>query len=178
MRYYKKLFGKNTSINFYTEAIMITIISAVLTWFLVFILIPIERIRKIWPIAIISFILLFSVDSVFINLGYYRFNINMLNILNIPLFYLLSGAAFGILVLNWLTPKPWSKLIALIFFAGLTTLLEYIYTLYGAFVPLHNYDFLSSFILNTAGYSWHIWLTFTLFGEEKIYEGKKSRFHI
>ena len=157
---------------------MTSVIWATMLWGIVLILLPIERLRLIWPVGIISFILLFIIDFTFSNLGYYKFIGEAFAIGGIPLFYLAGGAAGGILLVNWLNRNVWSKIIAILLFSSLLVISEYIFLITGVFKHLHNFDLLISFTLNIAGLSMLVWLSFAVVGEEEIYNGNKGRFYV
>lgn len=52
---------------------MENLIWSVILWALVFIIIPIGRIKKLWPVGVISFIWMTTLTFIFVHLGYYHF---------------------------------------------------------------------------------------------------------
>lgn len=154
---------------------MLNLIFTVISWTLVLILIPFLRLRTTWLVGVISPILLFIIDFTFVKLGYYQFPNKLVDVFGIPLFYLLGGSAGGILFTNWLPRKPLLKIISVLGFSGLLLVTERVFYNFGAFKYLY-FTPLLSYTLNVAGLSILTLLALGTIGEEKIYNGPKSRF--
>jgi hypothetical protein len=149
---------------------------AVSLWLLVFILIPIERIKMLWPVAVISFIWMFFLNYTFVHLGYYDFTKNVFPVAGVPLLIPLGGAAGGILLMNWMHPKPMYKVLTVLLFAGFMNLASVIFMWRHAFVMLNGFNHFLHFAVNIAGVSVLVWLLLAVVGEGKIYSGDKTRF--
>lgn len=155
---------------------MMHIAWAVLLWLFVLVLIPVQRIKQLWLVGVISFFLLFIVDFIFVQLGYYKFYNELLPIGGIPIAHLIGGAGGGILLMNWMKRNPLYKIILVVFFSGLLSLSELVHIYYGVMVHSNRYTNLEGFVLNIAGLSILVWLSLAAVGEERIYEGNKTRF--
>ncbi|ACV64608.1 hypothetical protein Dtox_3915 [Desulfofarcimen acetoxidans DSM 771] len=149
---------------------------SIMLWLLVFLLIPIQRVKKLWPVAVISFIWLFILEYIFTYLGYYRFVNGFAYIASIPLFHMVGGAAGGILLVNWMQRNPLYKILLISLFSGLLSISEYIMVYFGAFKHLHDFNFLISYVLNIAGLSFLTWFSIAAVGEDTIYKGNKTRY--
>lgn len=155
---------------------MENLVWAIILWAAVFVLVPVKRIKQLLPAAAITFVWFFTVNYFFINLGYYRFTHVLISFLGVPLIQVIGGAAGGILLVNWLTSSPLSKLAALLAGGSFFSLSEYVFRLFGAFVYGHGFSPLISFIHSLAMISILIWLCLAAVGEENIYHGHKTRF--
>lgn len=155
---------------------MENLVWAVLLWVVVFVLIPMERIKELLPVAAISFIWMFILELIFVTLGYYRYTKWIVIIAGVPLFHLVGGAAGGMLLLNWIGKNPLSKVFSVSLFSMLLSASEYVIVHFGAFKHLHDFNYLISFIFNIAGLSFLVWFSIAIVGEDKIYSGNKTRF--
>ena len=155
---------------------MENLIWAVVLWLLVLILIPLDRIKQLYPIAILSFVLLFALNYTFVQLGYYQFTKFLVLIAGVPPFHVLGGAGGGVLLLNWLPRSPLNKVLYITGFTALLSLSAYVFGLLEVIVFLRGFDHFLDFIVNLAGLSVLVWLSIALVGQERIYEGNKTRF--
>lgn len=155
---------------------MENLVWAIILWGAVFILIPVKRIKQLLPAAAVTFVWFFTVNYLFIGLGYYRFTHILISFLDVPLIQAVGGAGGGILLVNWLTPSPLSKLGMLLAASSFFSLSEYVFRLFGAFLYGHGFSPLLSFIHNLAMISILIWLCLEAVGKENIYNGPKTRF--
>lgn len=152
------------------------IIWAATTWLLLLIFVPIERIKKIWVVGLVSLIWFFIINYVFIQLGYYRFSHITMSIGGIPLIHLIGSAAGGMLLLNWMTREAIYKPLITAFFSGLLTLSDYLHVIYGGIIHSDKFTILFDYVLNFAGLSALVWICIALVGEEVIYQGNRTRF--
>lgn len=129
-----------------------------------------------WPVAVVSFIWMFTLNYTFVHLGYYDFTKEVLPVAGVPLLIPLGGSAGGILLMNWMHPKPLFKVLTILLFAGLLNLASSIFMWRHAFVMLSGFNHFLHFAVNIAGVSVLVWLLLAIMGEEKIYSGKKTRF--
>ncbi|MFZ5643103.1 MAG: hypothetical protein ACOY46_05900 [Bacillota bacterium] len=156
---------------------MENLVWATMLWVLVLLLVPLERIKQLWPVAVITMLWFFSVNYFFINWGYYRFTHIIISFLGVPLIQNLGGAAGGILLMNWMRPSPLIKIFIVVLAAAFFNLSEYVFRLFGAFVYGNGFNPLLSFILHLAMISILVWLCLAVVGEEKIYNSqRKTRF--
>ena len=155
---------------------MENLIWATLLWLLVFILIPFDRIKTIWPAAVISMVLGFLLNYAFIQWGYWEFTRYLVLIAGVPPFHVLGIGAGGILFVNWIKRDFVNKVIVVVFWSVLLTLAEFIMIYVDAYQFLKGFNYTLAFIRNVAGLSFSVWLSIMLLGEEKVYGGKKTRF--
>jgi len=144
---------------------------------LALILIPLERIKQIWPVAAVTFAWFFTVNYFFIGWGYYRFTHVLISVAGVPFIQALGGAGGGLLLMNWMPREPLYKIFLVVLASGFFSLSSYIFTLFRAFQYGHGFNHLLSFIHNLAMISILVWLCLAVTGPEKIYGGvNKTRF--
>lgn len=156
---------------------MESIVWAVALWLLVFILIPYDRVKQIWPVAAISFVWMFFLNYLFVRLGYYMFMHKVLAVGGVPIPIPVGGAAGGILLMNWMQRKQLYKILIVLIFAGFLNLASVVFMRFNAFMMLHGFNHFLHYVVNVAGISILVWLSLALVGEEKIYEGNRLRFN-
>lgn len=145
-------------------------------WAIVFILIPYDRLKTIWPVAVLSIVWMFILGYTFIQLGYYHYTRYIGAIGGIPIIHLIGTGAGGLLLVNWLQRSPLNKILIVAIFSGLLSLSAYVFSLLNVFRMTNGFDTILHFAVNVAGVSILVWLSIALLGEEKIYEGRKTRF--
>ncbi len=155
---------------------MENLIWAVALWGAVFILIPRERIKRLWPVAVISLIMMTLLTYLFVLLGYYHFTKYLILFSGIPPFHVLGGSAGGILLMNWMPRDPLYKLLVVILFSSLFTLAGFLFDLLNVIKFTRGFNHFLDFFVNLAGISFLVWLSFALVGEETVYEGNKTNF--
>jgi len=156
---------------------MVTIVWASVLWILVFILLPLERIKILWPVAVVSFIWMFALNYTFIQLGYYQFTKYILVVGGVPVLVPIGGAAGGILLINWIQRSAWFKIVLVLVFSGILNLATTVFMWFDAFKMLHGFNHFLHFVVNVAGISILVWLSLALVDNEKIYNDKdKTRF--
>lgn len=150
---------------------------AVILWTTALILIPLERLKELWLVGVISFIWFFLIQFSFIGWGYYRFTHVLISVAGVPLIQTIGASAGGILLMNWMHRNPLYKVALVVGFSGLLSLSEYIFIRLDAFVYGNGFNHLISFIHSIAMLSILVWVTLALVGQEKIYGGNKTRFN-
>lgn len=151
------------------------VLLAAIVWVIVFLLIPVKRIRELIMVPIIAFIWMTIVDNVSVALGYYRYWNIVAPIGSTSFFQCLAAAGAGLLMVNWLTENPLSKLASSLFMSVVVATMEYIYIKLGAFA-YGRFDVIISFIHSLAVFSILIWVALAIVGPEKVYTGIRSRF--
>jgi len=155
---------------------MENIIWALSLWALVFVLIPLERLKQLWPVAVIAYIWMYIMNFTFVYLGYYKFTKQIVELFGVSLLIPLGGAAGGILLMNWFPRNPLYKISVVLLFSGFMGIASYIYQELHAFQMSLGFNHLLHFFVNVAGVSVLAWLSLGILGEDTIYEGNKTRF--
>jgi hypothetical protein len=150
------------------------LIICMLIWALVMVTIPLQRMIKLRSVIFISILWMVVLDNLSARLGYYSYEQSLLSIGRAPVFQLLVYPGVGLLMTNWLTEKPMSKLYAIITVACTFSVTQFFYLKKGAF-QFGSFDAVLCFIYNIAALSVFIWLTLAVTGEQIIYNGKKTR---
>ncbi len=150
------------------------LIVCIIAWTLVFITIPLDRIKELYLVVIISIIWMIFIDNASVYLGYYSFEHILISVGKASLFQLFAYAGVGVLMINWLTEYSITKLFSVINVAMAFTLLQYIYIQTGA-LKYGSFDMILSFIHNTAALSMFVWLSLYIVGEDKVYLGNKTK---
>lgn len=143
-------------------------------WLLVFILVPLDRIKSLRYVAVVSIIWMIFIDNISSYLGYYSYQHILIPVGKASLFQLLAYAGIGILMINWLKESSFTKLITVLIVALSLIILQYIYIQRGAF-SYGSFDVSLSFIHSIAALSIFVWLSLAVVGEEKVYFGNKLR---
>lgn len=154
---------------------MVSLLWMIVMWFIVFYFIPHERLKQIWPAAVISFFWLLLLDHTFVKLHYYSFPHGIFPIGGVPFFYLLGGAAGGLLFINFVQPNPLYKILLVTVFSTIFAFEASIFARLKSFVFLNGFNHTFNFVLNIAGLSFLIWWSLGLLGGERIYRGPKIR---
>lgn len=100
------------------------VVYSIIGWAYIFIFIRFKGVKRLWPMAILGAVILFGSTFWLISVGLYKFNINFLMILGIPFFYVLWGAASGVIFAYYLGEKFIHRIIAILGFAGLVVFME------------------------------------------------------
>lgn len=148
------------------------IIILVLVWAFIFIVIPFERIKLLFLAAIIGFVWMTFIDNIAANLGYYKYLNSPFIIGRAPVFQNLIEAGLGILMINWLTEKSYTKLIAVFTAAFGFVGLHAFYVQRGLF-SFGTFDQLLNFIFHIAALSIFTWVSLGIIGERKVYSGQR-----
>ncbi|HBV95983.1 MAG: hypothetical protein JL50_05040 [Peptococcaceae bacterium BICA1-7] len=155
---------------------MENLVWAIGLWALVFILIPVERIKQLWPVGVLSFFWMFFLNYAFIKLGYYTYASYLFVVAGVPPLALMGGAAGGILMMNWMQRNPLHKILIVLLFSGFLSVTSELFMRLGAFAMLNGFDHILHFAVNISGVAILVWLSFALVGEERIYEGRRTNF--
>ena len=143
-------------------------------WLLVFIIVPLDRIKELRYVAVVSIVWMIFVDNLSAYLGYYSYQHTLIPIGRASLFQLLALAGIGILMINWLEESSLTKLLAVLIVALSFVALQYIYIQRGAF-SYGSFDMLMSFIHSIAALSIFVWVSLAVVGEERVYNKNKIR---
>lgn len=100
------------------------VVYSILGWGYIFAFIRFKGLKRLWPMAIIGGLILFCSTYWLVSVGLYKISITFLLILGIPFFFILWGAASGIIFAYYLGEKPIRKTIVILGFAGLVVFME------------------------------------------------------
>lgn len=100
-----------------------------------------HRIKELFPVSIISIIVVGIVNIMGINLGLFQYNKPLLDVFGIPLFHLLWAGIAGIVFIEYMKPNFTHNLRTLIYATALVEALAYISDLLDNFQPLGNYNY-------------------------------------
>lgn len=146
----------------------------VIVWIIVFISLPLDRIKELRYSAVVSILWMIFVDNISSYLGYYSYQHILIPIGRASLFQLLALAGIGFLMLNWTDENSLSKLMAVLIVAIAFLALQYIYIRLGAF-SYGSFDAMLSFIHSVAALSVFVWTSLVVIGEEKVYGGNRKK---
>ena len=153
---------------------MAHLVVCVFVWALTFLIVPFRRVRTLWRVAVLSILWMIAVDNLMTDLGYYSFESNWLPVGRVSAFQLAAYAGVGVLMVNWLTEKPLSKLLTILTVAMTFSLLGYFYGQAGAF-RLGRFDAVGHFIYCIAALSVFLWLALAVTGEQRTDTGRRTR---
>lgn len=100
------------------------VVYSIIVWGYIFVVIRIKGIKRLWPVSILSAIVLFSLTYWLVSADLYKFNINFLPILGIPFFYILWGAGSGIIFAYYYGETFFMKAFPVLGFSAIVVLFE------------------------------------------------------
>jgi len=133
-----------------------------LAWTLVFITVEPSRLNKLWPVALLAFIMTFVIDVTGVYFNLYRFDHEIIKIEGAPLFYMLSNSGFGILIINFFPHQRRLNIPYILAWAAIFRGIESFFIVFSYF-SLIRLSFLLEWVLNIATIATFIYLSFTLF---------------
>jgi len=146
----------------------IHIIYAVIVWGFLLIYIKPKRVKELLPVALISTVLLFSVEYFLISLKLYKFINPGISIGGIPIFHLAWGAGGGILVMHFMTKKFIEKVLLIVLFALITDGLERIVEAVGAASHLGKFTDIHEIFIDIIMLSTFVWISDSLWRKKII----------
>lgn len=150
------------------------IIFFIIVWSIVFLVIPLERVKELSIVAFVAFTWMVFVDNISTYLGYYSYQNSLFSLGKAPLFQNLAEAGIGILMINWLKENSFVKLFEVIIVGISFVILHSIYIQRGTFL-YGSFNSVLNFIHHIAALSIFLWLSLAIIGEQKVYKGNKSR---
>lgn len=123
------------------------IVYSIIAWGYILLFIKWKGIKRLWPAAILGSLILFSSTLWLITVKLYQFKITLLLIFGIPFFYILWGAASGVIFAYYYRKQWYLKLFAIFGFSGIVLAVEFIVELakrtkhLGGFTNFHEYIF-------------------------------------
>lgn len=132
------------------------VVYSIIGWAYVFVVVKPRNIKILWPMAILSAAILFGSTEWLISIVAYRFNINFLPILGIPLFYIIWGASSGLVYIYHARGSIYKRLVLTILFPMLLLVMEKFVENanrvehLGKFTDIHQFVFDISILLSFA----------------------------
>ena len=133
------------------------VVYSIIGWGYIFVFIGVKGFKRLWPISILSALILFVATYWLINVGLYKSSITFLPIFGIPFFFILWGAASGIVFANYFYEKTYQRILSILGFSALTLGFEKLVELIkkvehvGKFTDAHEYVF-DVFVLSTLAF--------------------------
>jgi hypothetical protein len=121
---------------------------SLLVWLFVFIVIRWKRVKLLWPVGVLSGLILFVTQQVLLYLQLYRFNWGLAIFLGVPLSHILWGIASGIVFIYYLPATFTRRVCAIILFAVLVLGFEYIAEQVGIVSHLYTFNELIEFLID------------------------------
>lgn len=100
------------------------VVYSIIVWGYIFAFIRIKGIKRLWPMAILGALILFSVTYWLVSVGLYKFNITFLPVFGLPFPYILWGAGDGIIFAYYYGDTLLKKVIPILGFSALVVLFE------------------------------------------------------
>jgi len=139
------------------------VVYSIISWGYIFIFIRIKGIKRLWPISILSALLIFGATYWLVSVGLYKINIDFLPVFGIPFFFILWGAGNGIIYANYFGEKTYQRILAILGFSAVATVFEYILEHYKKIEHIGKYNEVHEFIFDAFILSTLAFLMMTLF---------------
>lgn len=136
----------------------IHIIYAILVWGFLLIFIKPQRIKELWPAALLAVVLLFATEYFLISLKLYKFNNPGISLGGIPLFHLLWGAGGGIVFTHYIKKAFTDKILMILLFTAIVVSLEAVVELVGAASHLGRFTQVHEAFLDIILLSAFVWV--------------------
>lgn len=130
---------------------MVWLILFITIFVITIILLPRKSWEALWPIGIISVLLLYAIDSTFVSLGAFSFSYGNQLLSGLPSFYLLSSFFAGIIVVNYYPNKRRLQLLYILLAAFILLIVELL-MLWIDYFHYNNWNTVKSYFLNLFGF--------------------------
>lgn len=127
-----------------------------------FVLVPLKEWKRLWPAGIMGLIVLYLIDGTFIRLGAFSYSPGYAAVCGIPVFYMLSGFAGGIVLAYHYPDRKRPRLFYVFIAAAVFLFMELVMHWLGYFHYI-EWEPLDSYLLDVMGFSALLWL-FQCFG--------------
>lgn len=148
---------------------ILNVIFAALAWIAMFALIPLKRIKTLYPVGFVAVGLLFAAQYIAISLGLIRYTTAIIFLARIPFFHYVYAFAYGILLIHFMRREWVKKLPVILGFALINLLLTYIIHQQGVVVFDGRYNFFIDLIITFATFCLGVWIAEGLW-KDRIYE--------
>ncbi len=146
----------------------------ILVWAYAFLFVKPKRIKELWPVGLLSLILMLVSDIFLISLGLFQYNKPLIKIFGAPLFHLIWAAGSGIIYIHYSKPSFGKQLLIILLFTIATLAFDYTAQLAGVAQKLNNYTFIHSAFLDFSALIALLWVSEGLLGN-RVYSVKNRR---
>jgi hypothetical protein len=150
------------------------VVYSIFTWGFIFIFLGFKEIKRLWPISILSAIMIFIAVFWLVAAGLYKISINFLPVFGIPFFFILWGAANGIVYAHYFGEKIYQRFLAILIFAGITVGFESLVEYYKRVQHLGKFNDIIEFVFDAIILSALSFIMTSLFGNRLTREKKDS----
>ncbi|MCT4621300.1 MAG: hypothetical protein N4A62_18155 [Marinisporobacter sp.] len=134
------------------------IIMCTIAFLLVLIFIPFNKYKSLYPMGLLSLVILYTIDSTFIELNAFSYSFANSKLSGLPIFYWLSGFASGMLLVyyypshkKWKFPYVLLASFLLLFLELIMVKLKYFH--------YHQWNLTKSYFLNIFGFTVVLWFS-------------------
>ena len=145
----------------------------IIAWAVVFIFIKPKRLKVLLPVAVLSGLIVFSVEITLIKLDLYRFNDPIVSIGGVPLFLLLWGAPSGMVILQLMKKEFIKKIFIIILLSFAVLGLESVSEFVGAASHLGIFNNFVEVCIDFLMIVLVVWISEGLWGN-KIYSSRNE----
>lgn len=117
-----------------------------------FVFVGLHKIKSLWPIGLITLVLVYIIDNTFISFGAFSYSYPNPLLDNLPLFYWLSGFCGGIILANYY-PNDRKKQFPYILLSSACFLAMEVLMSYLGYFHYHNWHPIKSYILDIFGFT-------------------------
>lgn len=149
------------------------VVYSIITWGFVIIFLGFKEIKRLWPVSILSAVMVFVAAYWLAAAGAYKFNINFLPVFGIPFFFILWGAGDGIVFAHYFGEKTYRRFLSILIFAGLTVGFEHFVERYKRVEHLGKFTDVTEFVYDVIILAAFAFLITSLFGSRLIKNEKK-----
>ncbi len=128
------------------------VVFSLIAYILLFILVPLSEHKALFPFGLVSVIILYLIDSTLIRLGAFSYSYGISRLSGLPILYLISGYAGGILLIYFSPSKETWKFYYILLSSAIFLILELIMH-WVKYFHYHNWSTFNSYFLNIFGFS-------------------------
>jgi len=126
-------------------------------WLTVILLVPWGNWARLWPVGVIGMIVNYGIDVTLIRLGAFRYIHQNPQLQGMPVFYLLSVFAGGLIVANFFPETRWMQF-PYILLASLVLLIMELFMKWIGYFHHIEWNPIKSFFLNLIAFTLVLWL--------------------
>jgi hypothetical protein len=144
------------------------VIVAAVIWLIVPFFVRLGGLKKLWSVAVWSFLLAFFLNQTFIAKGLYLFHQAYFPYQGIPLAYFLGAAGAGIILIRFLPEERWWQLIYLVLFTAVISGIEF-FAVENGYLEYIQWSIHESFIFRLIAYIALTWISSLTVKRKKTY---------